>query len=90
MEPATVAWMDAIQARVGQVATMLGQMKGIKMMGFTGYFHSLVRQLRLDEIKISERLRILLVYLITLGSFNYPVYVSFAVKANIIRSDYFL
>ena len=67
MEPATVAWNAAIQARIGQVTNMLGQMKGIKMMGLTMYFHNLVHSLRIDEIKASERLRRLSVYLIALG-----------------------
>lgn len=66
MEPATVAWNAAIQKRVGEASSMLNQMKSIKMMGLTDYFHTLVRQLRIDEIRISDRMRWLLTALITL------------------------
>lgn len=68
MEPATVAWNAAVQKRVGEASNMLNQMKSIKMMGLTDYFRALVRQLRIDEIRISDRLRWLLVALITLSS----------------------
>lgn len=53
-------WKAAIQRRVAMASDMLGQMKGIKMIGLTAFFHSLVRTLRLDEIKISYRFRRLL------------------------------
>lgn len=66
MEPATVAWNAAIQKRVGEASSMLNQMKSIKMMGLSDYFHNLVRQLRIDEIRISDRMRWLLTALITL------------------------
>jgi hypothetical protein len=67
MEPATVAWNAAIQERVGYTSNMLSQVKGIKMMGLTEYFHKLVRGLRIEEIRVSERMRWLLVQIITLG-----------------------
>lgn len=67
VEPATMDWNAAVQTRVGHVSEMLGQMKGVKMMGLTPYFHTLIRGLRLEEIKVSARLRWLMVYLITLG-----------------------
>lgn len=67
VEPATVSWNSAVQKRVGHVSEMLGQIKGVKMMGLIDYFHTLLRGLRLDEIKASERLRWLVVYLTTLG-----------------------
>lgn len=67
MEPATIAWNAAVQTRVGHVSEMLGQIKGIKMMGLTPHFHTLIHQLRLDEIKVSEKLRWLIVGFATLG-----------------------
>jgi ATP-binding cassette, subfamily C (CFTR/MRP), member 1 len=67
VEPATVSWNSAVQKRVGHVSEMLGQVKGVKMMGLIDFFHTLLRGLRLDEIKASERLRWLVVYLTTLG-----------------------
>lgn len=67
MEPATVAWNQAVQARVGETSHILGQIKGIKMMGLTDYFHSLVQSLRVEELRVSDRFRWLLVTLSTLG-----------------------
>lgn len=46
---------------------MLGQIKGIKMMGLTNHFHTLLRGLRIKEIVASEKLRWLIVSLTTLG-----------------------
>uniref|UniRef100_A0A8H7KFW9 ABC transporter n=1 Tax=Bionectria ochroleuca TaxID=29856 RepID=A0A8H7KFW9_BIOOC len=70
MEPALVDWKAAIQRRVAKASDMLGQMKGIKMIGLTGFFHSLVRTLRLDEIKISYRFRWLLAGIMILSTFS--------------------
>ena len=67
MEPATVAWNAAIQERIGYTSNMLSQVKGIKMMGLTEYFYKLVHGLRIEEIRVSERMRWLLAQLITLG-----------------------
>ncbi|KAK7213111.1 hypothetical protein V2G26_020289 [Clonostachys chloroleuca] len=70
MEPALVDWKAAIQRRVAMASDMLGQMKGIKMIGLTAFFHSLVRTLRLDEIKISYRFRRLLAGIMILSTFS--------------------
>lgn len=67
MEPATVNWNAAVQKRVGHVTEMLANMKGVKMMGLTDFFHTIIRGLRVDEVRISARFRWLVVYLTTLG-----------------------
>jgi hypothetical protein len=46
---------------------MLDQMKGIKMMGLTDFFLSMVQGLRIRELKVSARFRWLLVYFNALG-----------------------
>ncbi|KAI9148264.1 ABC multidrug transporter B [Paramyrothecium foliicola] len=61
MEPATIKWATAIQKRVGEAANMLAQMKSIKMMGLTHYFHNSIHQLRIDEVKASKSMRWLVV-----------------------------
>jgi hypothetical protein len=78
MEPAQVAWNAAVQARVGQASSMLGQMKGVKMMGLVDYFQRAVRSLRVDEIRISRRVRWLLTSLTTLSTHPITSFTSIA------------
>lgn len=70
MDPATVKWNAAVQKRVGETSSMLSHMKGIKMMGLTDFFHGLVQSLRVHELKVSARVRWLLVHFVTLGKFS--------------------
>lgn len=67
MGPARVKWNAAIEKRVGTTSSMLSQIKGIKMMGLTDFIHELVRELRVDELKLSMKFRWLLIHLNTLG-----------------------
>lgn len=50
---------------------MLRQIKGVKMMGLTEYFHNRLATLRSDELKRSVKFRILVIALNTLGTFNH-------------------
>ncbi|KAI8713576.1 hypothetical protein NCS52_01302400 [Fusarium sp. LHS14.1] len=68
MDPATVKWNAAVQKRVGETSSMLSQMKGIKMMGLSDFFHGLVQSLRVHELKVSARARWLLVHFVTLAA----------------------
>ncbi|CAG9993921.1 unnamed protein product [Clonostachys byssicola] len=69
-EAALVDWKAATERRVAKASDMLGQMKGIKMIGLTGFFHSLIRTLRLDEIKISYGYRRRMVGIMILSTFS--------------------
>lgn len=46
---------------------MLNQMKGIKMMGLTDFFHNMLQGLRVKELKLSVKFRLILVQLNVLG-----------------------
>ncbi|KAL2670523.1 hypothetical protein Neosp_014311 [[Neocosmospora] mangrovei] len=70
MDPATVKWNAAVQKRVGETSSMLSQMKGIKMMGLSDFFHGLVQSLRVHELKVSARARWLLVHFVTLAAIS--------------------
>ncbi|VUC26951.1 unnamed protein product [Clonostachys rosea] len=70
MEPATVTWNSAVQARIGETSTVLSQMKGIKMLGLADYAYKLIDGLRINEVKVSARYRWLLVYLINLATIS--------------------
>ncbi|KAF4471540.1 Canalicular multispecific organic anion transporter 2 [Fusarium albosuccineum] len=67
MEPATVQWNAAVQKRVGETSSMLSQIKGIKMLGLAVFFHDLVQGLRVTELKVSAKMRWLLVHFVTLA-----------------------
>lgn len=63
MIPARVKWSQAIEKRVGTTSSMLSQIKGVKMMGLTDFFHGLVRGLRVKELQESLPFRWLLIHL---------------------------
>ncbi|KHO00193.1 ABC transporter, transmembrane domain, type 1 [Metarhizium album ARSEF 1941] len=67
MGPARVKWNKAIQERVGSVSTMLSQIKGVKMMGLTNFFHDSLQALRIHELKLSIRFRWIMVQLNSLA-----------------------
>lgn len=67
MGPARVVWNKAIQERIGSVSNMLSQIKGVKMMGLTDFFHEKLRQSRIHELKLSVRFRWIIVQLNALG-----------------------
>lgn len=53
-------WMRGIQTRVDVTANMLGSMKAVKMLGFTGTITNLVQGLRVKELQLAARSRRLL------------------------------
>ncbi|KAL8873712.1 MAG: hypothetical protein Q9174_000859 [Haloplaca sp. 1 TL-2023] len=55
-------WLEAIQRRISATATMLGSMKRVKMCGLTDTLFANVHELRVQELKISDRFRKLLIY----------------------------
>lgn len=57
--PAAMAWNQAIQTRVAQTAGLLGQMKGVKMLGLERIIENFINSLRDDEIVASKKQRLL-------------------------------
>ncbi|RDW76399.1 putative ABC multidrug transporter [Aspergillus mulundensis] len=55
-------WLEAIERRISATSSMLGSMKGIKMLGLQSSLMRLVHGLRIDELEISKRFRKLLVW----------------------------
>jgi ATP-binding cassette subfamily C (CFTR/MRP) protein 1 len=53
------AWNERIENRVAMTASMLSDMKAVKILGITGVLRSVILQLRDDEHKASEKFRIL-------------------------------
>ncbi|KAF4949196.1 hypothetical protein FGADI_9053 [Fusarium gaditjirri] len=58
--PRQKEWMEAIETRVGVTATAIAQMKLVKMSGMTKPIQSYVQRLRVREIEIGGRWRMLL------------------------------
>ncbi|KAI9826794.1 MAG: hypothetical protein M1819_007265 [Sarea resinae] len=60
-------WIEAIQKRVSMTATMLGSMKGVKMSGLSERLENVIQNLRLREIKASQKFRELLIAVVGLS-----------------------
>ncbi|KAF4215006.1 hypothetical protein CNMCM8980_008885 [Aspergillus fumigatiaffinis] len=60
-------WLEAIERRISSTASMLGSMKGIKMLGLKSAIMRSLHGLRLEELDISKRFRRLLVWNMALG-----------------------
>lgn len=54
-------WLEAIERRISATATMLGSMKRVKMCGLTETLFDNLHQLRIEELKISDSFRKLLI-----------------------------
>ncbi|KAJ5098890.1 hypothetical protein N7532_005891 [Penicillium argentinense] len=55
-------WLEAIERRISSTSSMLGSIKGVKMLGLQNSFMSFVHGLRIDELNISKKFRTLLVW----------------------------
>ncbi|KAL2836011.1 P-loop containing nucleoside triphosphate hydrolase protein [Aspergillus pseudoustus] len=55
-------WLEAIERRISTTSSMLGSMKGIKMLGLQSSLMKLVHGLRIEELNISGKFRKLLVW----------------------------
>ncbi|KAE9377881.1 putative ABC multidrug transporter [Stipitochalara longipes BDJ] len=51
-------WNRGVQKRVSATSSMLAQIKGLKMMGLTGYMSTLIQELRITELNLSKKFRI--------------------------------
>lgn len=68
--PARMQWNKGVQERVSTTSSMLSQIKGIKMMGLTDYFSSVVQNLRVSELDMSKKFRMFIVRIILIGMYS--------------------
>lgn len=61
LEPRQKEWNTATQARIATTTSVLSGIKSLKMMGIEDAMQSLISQLREKELRLSERLRRILV-----------------------------
>jgi hypothetical protein len=59
-------WVQRVQKRVAVTANMLGNVKVVKMLGFSELFSDIITNLRLEELKTSEKFRGLLIWQIVI------------------------
>ncbi|KAI8198964.1 ABC transporter [Colletotrichum sp. SAR 10_65] len=68
--PARMMWNEGVQERVSTTSSMLSQIKGIKMMGLTDYFATIVQQLRIAELDMSKKFRMFIVRIILISNLS--------------------
>lgn len=67
MGPARMEWNAQVQKRVATTSSMLGQIKGIKMMGLSNRISSLIQSLRIIELDTSKAFRMFFVWISMIG-----------------------
>ncbi|KXH29218.1 ABC transporter [Colletotrichum simmondsii] len=72
---AQTAWIERLQKRVAVTASMLGDMKSIKLLGLSGVLSTTITELRRVELRTSEKFRKLVLSQILVCKFftNLPV-----------------
>ncbi|KAK2021515.1 hypothetical protein LX32DRAFT_631562 [Colletotrichum zoysiae] len=65
--PARMMWNEGVQERVSTTSSMLAGIKGIKMMGLTDYFATMVQKLRITELDMSKKFRMFIVRIILIS-----------------------
>jgi ATP-binding cassette, subfamily C (CFTR/MRP), member 1 len=60
-------WMQAIQKRVGLTANVISQMKHLKISGLVAPVETLIQKLRLEELSIGSRFRLLICFSSTIA-----------------------
>ncbi|KAF2645937.1 P-loop containing nucleoside triphosphate hydrolase protein [Massarina eburnea CBS 473.64] len=61
------AWMTAVQNRVGLTATVIASMKNLKISGLSGTVGTFVQKLRVDELAVGARFRLIFITAAMLG-----------------------
>ncbi len=70
MGPAKVEWSKGVQKRVHVTASLLAQIKSIKMMGLSEYMRDTIQGLRVTEVEFSKKFRVLISWLSFLGTIS--------------------
>lgn len=68
MGPAMMAWMKGIQTRVSTTSSIISSMKEVKMLGTSSTWLETVQDLRIHELDLSKKFRMLTVYMNLLGN----------------------
>jgi ATP-binding cassette subfamily C (CFTR/MRP) protein 1 len=75
MGKAQAKWIQASQERVARTAATIGSIKWIKLSGLTDSAFSVIRLLRIHELKLSRRFRVLLIWVVAFCECPYHLYI---------------
>ncbi|KAH8594448.1 putative ABC multidrug transporter [Bisporella sp. PMI_857] len=68
MGPAQGVWMDAVQNRVSMTSSIIGSMKEVKLLGLANTWLRGIQNMRVHELNLSKKFRMLIVYMNVLGN----------------------
>ena len=68
MGSARMTWSKGVQKRVHITSFLLGQIKGIKMMGLSELMRDKIQGLRVSEISLSKKFRTLVSFMNLMGT----------------------
>lgn len=67
MGPTRMLWNGAVQKRVAATSSVLSQIKGVKLTGWTNRCLTLIQGLRTTELELSKKFRMLIVWVNMIG-----------------------
>ncbi|KAJ6023717.1 ABC transporter integral membrane type 1 [Penicillium herquei] len=71
--PRQKVWLEAIEKRVDITAQVLTSVKGVRMAGLTDKLFTIIQKMRVDEVRMSERFRRLLILVVAVAYSNYSL-----------------
>ncbi|CAH0054441.1 unnamed protein product [Clonostachys solani] len=77
-------WLDAIEGRVAAIASILSNMKGVKMMGLSDLAFDRLQLLRVAELRVAGKFRKMLALSIVIGSMSHVAIPVIALIAHVI------
>ena len=70
MGPAQALWIGSLQERVKITAKIVGSIKEVKILGMSNTWLNEIQQLRIHELEMSKKFRMLIVYMNVLGQLS--------------------
>ncbi|KAJ5715595.1 ABC transporter integral membrane type 1 [Penicillium malachiteum] len=71
--PRQKIWLEAIEKRIDITAQVLTCVKGVRMAGLTDKLFTIIQKMRVDEVRMSERFRRLLILVVAVAYSNYSL-----------------
>ncbi|KAI1841042.1 hypothetical protein JX266_012761 [Neoarthrinium moseri] len=61
------SWMESLEKRIATTSALIGSVKGVKMLGWTGKASEIIQKLRLAEIASARKFRLMLLAVVTVS-----------------------
>jgi len=78
MGPARKIWNDSVQKRVSTTSNIVGSIKEVKLLGWISTWLEQLQILRIDELNMSKKFRVLIVYANLIGMHHNCCYIDSA------------